>query len=107
MTPEVEEAICEIAEAYPLCGIDKVDDAKAAPSSLSTMFQSLARTRRRATWFGFHINHTYPYADVYPTLCATIFRARRANHSRPRHRWERFETSQRSSSRERPTDTMP
>ena len=67
MTPEVQTAIKEIAEAYPGCRLDTVEDTEGG--ALVTVHDvPIEGTiyRQPNTWVGFHITHTYPYADVYP-----------------------------------------
>ena len=57
MTPEVAQAIGEIRDAFSGAEVDLSDDAEIYCQS--------------ETWIGFHITHTYPYADVYPHFVRT------------------------------------
>jgi hypothetical protein len=66
MTPEIEEAIREIAEAFPLCALDKGEDGQGGAFVTIKDVPIAGPFAQTATWFGFHITHTYPYADVYP-----------------------------------------
>ena len=67
MTPEVQEAIKEISEAYPDCRIDSVDDGEGgAVVTVQDIPLDGSLYVQTHTWVGFHITHTYPYADVYP-----------------------------------------
>jgi len=66
MTPEVEAAVREIANAYAQSRLDLAEDrcggalVTLADVTIADIFM------QTSTWFGFHIVHTYPYADVYP-----------------------------------------
>lgn len=66
MTPDVEEAIRQIAEAYPACSIENVDDGEGGAFVTVKDVPLDGRYAQSTSWFGFHITHTYPYADVYP-----------------------------------------
>jgi hypothetical protein len=66
MTPEVEGAIREIAAAYPKCPLERVDDGHGGAFVTLKDVPIESPYEQATTWFGFHITHTYPYADVYP-----------------------------------------
>ena len=66
MTPDVDEAIQQIAEAYPACSIEKVDDGEGGAFVTIKHLPLDGRYAQPTTWVGFRITHTYPYADVYP-----------------------------------------
>ena len=66
MTPEVEEAIREIAEAYPTSSLETADDGQGRAFVTVKGVPTEGPYVQNTTWFGFHITHTYPYADVYP-----------------------------------------
>lgn len=67
MTPEVMAAIDEIADAFSGCQIDRAEDGKGG--ALVTVHRVPLEDspyRQPDTWVGFHVTHTYPYADIYP-----------------------------------------
>lgn len=66
MTPEVEEAIREIAAAFPKCPLESADDGQGGAFVTLKDVPITGPYEQPASWFGFHITHTYPYADVYP-----------------------------------------
>jgi hypothetical protein len=66
MTPEVAQAIREIAEAYTERAIDKVDDGQGGAFVTVKDVPLDGRYAQTTSCFSFHITHTYPYADVYP-----------------------------------------
>ena len=66
MTPEVGEAIREIAEAYPMSDLETADDGQGGAFVTVKRVPVEGPYVQNTTWFGFHITHTYPYADVYP-----------------------------------------
>ena len=67
MTPEVQEAVKEISEAYPNCRLDSVEDGQGgAIVTVQDVPIEGSLYEQTHTWVGFHITHTYPYADVYP-----------------------------------------
>ena len=66
MTPEVEGAIREIAEAYPTCALETADDGQGGAFVKVKDVPISGPYTQSTTWFGFRITHTYPYADVYP-----------------------------------------
>lgn len=66
MTPEVAEAIREIATAYPACPIEtKEDGAGGAYVTVNDMAIGTIYVQS-TSWIGFHVTHTYPYSDIYP-----------------------------------------
>ena len=67
MTPEVAEAVQEIADAFPESAIDLVEDGHGgAFVTLRQISLSGVLYAQATSWIGFHITHTYPYADIYP-----------------------------------------
>lgn len=67
MTAEVQQAIKEISEAYPGCRLDCVEDGQGgAVVTVQDVPLEGSLYSQAHTWVGFHITHTYPYADVYP-----------------------------------------
>ncbi len=67
MTPEVEGAIQEIMAAFPTGRVERVDDGQGgAVVTLQDVALEGDRYQQASTWVGFHITHTYPFADVYP-----------------------------------------
>jgi hypothetical protein len=68
MTPEVQAAIQEIAQTFPLCGLEAVEDGQggAVVTLHEVPFEAPSLYQQANTWVGFQITHTYPYADVYP-----------------------------------------
>ena len=66
MTPEVASAIREIAAAFPNCAVDSVDDGKGGAFVTVKDVPLLGPYEQHSSWFGFHITHAYPYADIYP-----------------------------------------
>jgi hypothetical protein len=66
MTPEVEEAISEIERAFPVCPLESADDGQGGAFVTVKDVRISGPYEQDLTWFGFHITHTYPYADVYP-----------------------------------------
>ena len=66
LTPEVRQAIDEIAAAFPDATVS-VDADGEGGAYVSVRDVALAPIyRQRETWIGFHITYTYPAADVYP-----------------------------------------
>ena len=66
LTPEVRQAIDEIAAAFPDAAIDAEADGEGG-AYVSVRGVALAPIyRQRETWIGFHITYMYPSADVYP-----------------------------------------
>jgi hypothetical protein len=67
MTPEVEEAVREIGAAFPDRRLEQIGDGQGgAIVIVHDVRIDGTRYSQSATWVGFHITHTYPYADVYP-----------------------------------------
>jgi hypothetical protein len=66
MTPEVEGAIREIARAFPKCPLESVEDTQGGAFVTLKDVPIDGPYEQEKTWFGFHVTHTYPYADVYP-----------------------------------------
>lgn len=66
MTPMVQEAIAQIAAAFPGCEIEKVDDGEGGAFVTVKDVPIDGLYMQSKSWFGFRITHTYPYADIYP-----------------------------------------
>ena len=67
MTPEVQAAIQEIIEAFPAGRLEQVEDGQGgAIVTVHDIPVDGGKYQQPNTWVGFHITHTYPYADVYP-----------------------------------------
>lgn len=66
MTPEVEEAVREIAHAYPTCGLEAIEDGQGGAFVIVRDLPIDDRYLQNNSWCGFHVTHTYPYSDVYP-----------------------------------------
>lgn len=67
MTPEVQNAIQEITQAFPDCPLEPIEDGQGgAVVMLYDVPIEGPQYQQTNTWVGFHITHTYPYADVYP-----------------------------------------
>ena len=67
MTPEVRSALDQIAEAFAGCRLDAVEDGQGgALVTLHDVPLGGGPFQQPDTWVGFHITHTYPYADIYP-----------------------------------------
>ena len=66
LTPEVGQAIDEIAAAFPDAAVNAEADGEGG-AYVSVRDVALAPIyRQRETWIGFHITYMYPSADVYP-----------------------------------------
>ena len=67
MTPEVKAAIDEIADTFSGSQIDRAEDGKGG-ALVIVQGVSLEESpyQQAHTWVGFHVTHTYPYADIYP-----------------------------------------
>jgi hypothetical protein len=66
MTPEVKGAIEEIATGYPNCHLEVLEDGQGGALITVRDVPLGGPYQQTETWVGFHITHTYPYADVYP-----------------------------------------
>jgi hypothetical protein len=66
MTPEVQEALDEIASAFPGRRLDVVEDGEGGTFVSLHDVEVGSPYQQSSSWFGFHITHTYPYSDVYP-----------------------------------------
>jgi len=66
MTPEVKSGIDEIASAYPNYRLEAAEDGQGGALVTLHDVPLVEPYRQSGTWVGFHITHTYPYADVYP-----------------------------------------
>ena len=106
MTPEVEEAIREIAEAYPTSSLETADDGQGGAFVTVKGVPIEGPYVQNTTWFGFHITHTYPYADVYPHF-VRLLRGGMLSHWQTVPRWAHFGTSLQSNFRVAPNGTTP
>ena len=66
MTPEVIQAIEEIRATFPSSQVEVTEDGAGGAHAAVRDVPLAEIYRQRDTWIGFHITHTYPYADVYP-----------------------------------------
>lgn len=67
MTPEVMNALQEIRDAFPSCRLDPDEDGQGgAIVTLHDVPIEGSLYQQSDSWIGFHVTHTYPYADVYP-----------------------------------------
>lgn len=66
VTPEVEEAIREIAAAFSKYVLESADDGQGGAFVTLSDVPISGPYEQDASWFGFHITHTYPYSDIYP-----------------------------------------
>jgi hypothetical protein len=67
MTPEIAAALDEIRAAYEGCRIDAVEDSLGgALVTVQEIGLEGGLYLQARTFVGFHITHTYPYADIYP-----------------------------------------
>lgn len=81
MTPEVEEAILEIKQAFPGHQIDVEIEAQGGAYVVVHDLDIGEQYRPSATWIGFLIDFQYPRSDVYPHfIAANIGRADGHNH---------------------------
>jgi hypothetical protein len=65
-TPEVKEAIEDIAASFPDAGLAVVDDGQGGAFVTADPVELGQPYAQATTWFGFHITNACPYADVYP-----------------------------------------
>lgn len=67
MTPEIEAALAEIRAAFKNSKLEAVEDGQGgAVVSIASIALDGGPYLQAETFFGFHITHTYPYADIYP-----------------------------------------
>lgn len=66
MTPEVEEAIAEINAHFVGHTVLVAPDKDGGACVIVEAVELGATYAQDDTWFGFHITHACPYADVYP-----------------------------------------
>jgi hypothetical protein len=66
MTPEVTQAIKEIAVALPDCRVESKDDGQGGAVVTVHNVPLAGSYQQSDTWVGFHVTHPYPYCDVYP-----------------------------------------
>ena len=66
MTPEVTEAIKEIATAFPSCRMETVQDSQGGAFVTIHNVPLNGPYEQADTWVGFQITYTYPYCDIYP-----------------------------------------
>lgn len=75
MSPEVEEAISDIRAAYSSTQVNVFEDGDGGAEVVVRSVPLASIYKQNETWIGFHITHTYPYADVYPHfVCANLQR---------------------------------
>ena len=66
MTSEVQTAIEEITQAFPVCRLESVEDGEGGAFVTLHDVPLVGPYQQADTWVGFQLTHTYPYADVYP-----------------------------------------
>ncbi len=66
LTPEVRQAIDEIAAAFPDATVSTEADGEGGAYVFVRDVALAPIYRQQETWVGFHITYTYPSADVYP-----------------------------------------
>src|SRR4051794_6343301 len=67
MKSEVEVAVREIEASFDGCAVTtKEDENGGAIVTVDGVSLQDSPYEQNQTWVGFHITHTYPYADVYP-----------------------------------------
>ena len=67
MKAEVEMAVSELQASFSNCTVaTKEDGSGGAIVTVSGASLEDSPYEKDHTWVGFHITHTYPYADVYP-----------------------------------------
>jgi hypothetical protein len=66
LTPDVAEAIRELAEKYPSAAITARPDEQGGAFVVVDEVPLGAPYSQPGSWVGFHVTHTCPYADVYP-----------------------------------------
>jgi len=67
MKAEVEVALREIEASFSGCGVTSKEDGNGgAIVTVNGVTLQDSPFEQDQTWVGFHITHTYPYADVYP-----------------------------------------
>lgn len=81
MTPEVEEAISELRQAFPDSAVTAVADAHGGAFMTVDPVLIGEQWSPAETWIKFHITFQYPYADCYPHF--VIPELRRADGAAP------------------------
>jgi hypothetical protein len=66
MTPEVEQAIAEIKEAFPNHPVDVEPETQGGAYITVHNLQIGEQYVPSTSWIGFQITFQYPHADVYP-----------------------------------------
>lgn len=66
MTPEVEQAIEEIKDAYPSATLFVEEDQDGGASVIVETVDLGDQYANPETWVGFQITYQYPHSDVYP-----------------------------------------
>lgn len=66
MSPEVVAAVEEIKAHFPASQVSIGADAQGGACVIVEDIQLGLPYTQDSTWFGFHITHACPYADVYP-----------------------------------------
>ena len=66
MTPEVQQAIAEIQQAFPAHTVEVEAEAQGGAHVIVHDLVIGEQYVPFTTWIGFTISYQYPYADVYP-----------------------------------------
>ncbi|MCC5619469.1 hypothetical protein LC605_31345 [Nostoc sp. CHAB 5836] len=66
MTPEVEQAIAEIQQAFPGHSVEVEAEAQGGANVIVHKLLIGEQYVPSSSWVGFAISFQYPYADVYP-----------------------------------------
>lgn len=66
MKPDVQGAIRQIAGAFPATRLQATEDGSGGAYVILEEVPLGEPYQQAASWIGFQITHTYPYADVYP-----------------------------------------
>ena len=67
VTSEVNVAVEELRATFDQCTIDWTEDGNGgAFVTIRDVGLTPDIYEQQSSWLGFHITHTYPYADVYP-----------------------------------------
>lgn len=66
MTPEIEQAIAEIQQAFPGHSVEVETEAQGGANVIVHKLLIGKQYVPSSSWVGFAISFQYPYADVYP-----------------------------------------
>jgi hypothetical protein len=66
LCPDVEKAVKELRLAFSLDAVTYEEDADGGAFTRVDPVVLPSPPYNSPTWLGFHIPHTYPYADIYP-----------------------------------------